>query len=117
MAGEVLAAATRWRIVMKKLVSTLILGGLVALGAIALQPSTVSADGTACFRTKFETKLTEDACQKGGQEAAKQAWKDWLATAKKTDASLSCKTCHTKLGPEFPLTADGLATYKKAGGK
>ena len=102
---------------MKKLVSTLILGALATVAAISLQTSPVNADGTACFRTKFETKMTEDACKKGGQEAAKTAWKEWVAEAKKADATLSCKTCHSKLGPEFPLTADGLATFKKHGGK
>ena len=103
---------------MKKLISTAILGGLAMLAAMALQTSVVSADApAACFRTKFETKMTEDACKKGGQEAAKTAWKEWVAEAKKTDATLTCKTCHSKMGPEFPIVAEAVATFKKHGGK
>lgn len=102
---------------MKHLSIALATCALACAAGVAFLASPVSAEGTACFRTKFETTLTKDACAKGGQEEAKKAWKDWTAEAKKADASLSCKSCHSKLGPEFPLTADGLSLFKKHGGK
>ncbi len=106
---------------MKKFTIPMLVIGAIALCGVAMSPLTATADddegGGKCFRTKFETKLTGDACAKGGQGEAKKAWKAWVAEAKKTEPTLACKACHTKLGPEFPLAADGLAHYKKLGGK
>lgn len=106
---------------MKKFTIPMLLVGAIALAGVAMSPIASAADddegGGKCFRTKFDTKLTADACAKGGQAEAKKAFKVWTAEAKKTDATISCKSCHTKLGPEFPLTADGLEKYKKLGGK
>jgi hypothetical protein len=77
-------------------------------------------DGGAgpCVAKKFETKLTEEACKKGGQKEAKKAWKEWQKATNKAnaDAELGCKSCHSKLAPEFPLKPDAMATYKKYGG-
>ncbi|MBI5607432.1 MAG: hypothetical protein HY902_00975 [Deltaproteobacteria bacterium] len=102
---------------MKKFAMFLALG-LVLVGAgLALQATDSRADAAPCVRTKFDTKLTEDACKKGGQEEAKKVWKAWVAEAKKTDATMACKTCHTNMAPKFDLTPDGLDKYKKAGGK
>lgn len=92
-----------------------------AVSALAALPLATAADeeaaGGKCFRTKFDTKMTGDACAKGGQSEAKKAWKAWVAEAKKTEDKLACKSCHTKMGPEFPLAADALEHYKKLGGK
>lgn len=106
----------------------MILSSLLALGlllsGLTLQLSTASAaddeeagGDAACVRTKFDTKMTEDACKKGGQKEAKKAWKAWQKEAKKAGVELSCKSCHTKLAPEFPLKPDALEQFKKAGGK
>ncbi len=106
---------------MNKFTISMLFVGAIALCGVAMSPLTATADddegGGKCFRTKFETKLGADACAKGGQGEAKKAFKAWTAEAKKTDATLSCKSCHSKMGPEFPLTADGLEKYKKLGGK
>ncbi len=104
---------------MKYLNSTWMKIALACAAGFALVSTTVIAQDTniPCVRTKFETKLTQDACGKAGQEEAKKAWKAWTAEAKKADASLSCKSCHSKLGPDYPLTADGLQQFKKLGGK
>ncbi len=106
---------------MNKFTISMLFVGAIALCGVAMSPLTATADddegGGKCFRTKFETKLGADSCAKGGQGEAKKAFKAWTAEAKKTDATLSCKSCHTKMGPEFPLTADGLEKYKKLGGK
>lgn len=106
---------------MKKFTIPMLLVGALTVFGVAMSPLSASADddegGGKCFRTKFDTKLAADACAKGGQGEAKKAFKAFTAEAKKTDATLTCKSCHTKLGPEFPLTADGLEKYKKLGGK
>lgn len=102
---------------MKKLALALVAPAVLTLSWLVLSPADVEAEGTACVRTKFDTKMTEEACKKGGAEEAKKAWKAWTAEAKKTEAGLACKTCHTKLAPDYPLTADGLEKYKKLGGK
>lgn len=107
---------------MKKFAISMLALGAIALCGVAVAPTSARADddeggGGKCFRTKFETKLAEDACKKGGQGEAKKAFKAWMNEAKKTDATLACKSCHSKMAPEFPLTADGLEKYKKLGGK
>lgn len=79
--------------------------------------STDAIAGKACARTTFETSLVADACKKGGQAEAKKVMKKWMKTAKKKDASVDCKTCHTKLAPSYPLKDDGLQRYKDLGGK
>lgn len=102
---------------MKKLSLAIVLGSVATLSWLALAPSAADAEGTACARAKFDTKMTEDACKKGGQEEAKKVWKAWVVEAKKTDATMSCKGCHSKLAPDYPVTTDGLDKYKKLGGK
>lgn len=73
--------------------------------------------GKECARKEFKTELVADACKKGGQSEAKKVMKKFLKAAKKKDSGLTCKSCHTKLSPSFDLEKDGLATYKKLGGK
>jgi hypothetical protein len=107
---------------MKKMMFSMLAVGAMALCGLAMSaPNAVAADddagGGKCFRTKFDTKLTGDACAKGGQGEAKKAWKAWVAEAKKTEPTLACKACHTKMGPEFPLEKDALDHFKKLGGK
>ncbi|MFN0248411.1 MAG: hypothetical protein ACKV2T_16080 [Kofleriaceae bacterium] len=66
----------------------------------------------ACARKDFKTTLIKEACQKGGQTAAKDAMKAFMKKAKLKD----CKACHTKLAPGYELKPDGLDKFKKAGG-
>ena len=73
--------------------------------------------GAACKRTTFDTKLVGDACKKGGQAEAKKAMKKFLKKAKKTEAGLECKSCHSKLAPKYELKPDGLEHFKNLGGK
>lgn len=102
---------------MKKLgLLALVLGFVGVVGAVTVSPQTADA-GAACKRTTFDTKLVKDACQAGGQAAAKKAMKGFLKKAKKQEASLECNSCHTKLAPNYPLTADGLQKYRDLGGK
>ncbi len=93
-----------------------VLGFVGIIGAVAISPQEADA-GKACARTTFETKLVKDSCQAGGQAAAKKAMKGWLKKAKKTQSSLECSSCHSKLAPNYPLKADGLQKYKDLGGK
>lgn len=90
------------------------IAGMVAAFSAAPQEAVA---GKACVRTKFETKLVADACQKGGQEEAKKVMKAWLKAAKKQEAKLDCKSCHTKLAPKYELTKDGLEKFQKLGGR
>jgi hypothetical protein len=72
-----------------------------------------------CARTEFKSALVKDACKAGGQKAAKKAMQKFMKAAKKANegTKITCKSCHTKPGGDFPLTADGLALFKKYGGK
>jgi hypothetical protein len=71
----------------------------------------------ACHRTTFDTKLVAAACEKGGQGAAKAAMKKFVRAAKKQEASLECKSCHTKLAPAYPLKDDALEHFRRLGGE
>lgn len=94
---------------------------ILALGLVVLGAGMAMADAPAapapCNRTKFETKMTEEACKKGGQEEAKKAFKAWLTEAKAKDATLTCKTCHANMAPKFDLNPDALKKFKDLGGK
>ncbi|MEC8023309.1 MAG: hypothetical protein VX223_05205 [Myxococcota bacterium] len=81
-----------------------------------------NAEVKPCARTEFKTKMVKDACAAGGQKAAKKALKTWMKANKaaykeKYGKSMTCKTCHTKFGGDFPLNADGVRLYKEFGGK
>ncbi len=80
-------------------------------------PTPTASAGASCQRSRFETQLVRDACAKGGQSGAKKAMKDWVKEAKKNHDGLECKSCHTSLGPKYELDEDGLALFRKLGGK
>lgn len=88
----------------------------IAFLSLASAPQSVEA-GPACAHAKQETKVVAEACKKGGQAEAKKAMKKFLSKAKQQDASLNCKSCHTSLAPKYELKPDGLAKFKKLGGK
>jgi hypothetical protein len=88
------------------------------LGIIAGATYTDEASAAKpCKRSRFDTKLVAEACQKGGQAEAKKVMKTFVKKAKKQDAKLECKSCHSKLAPGYDLKADGLQMYKDLGGK
>lgn len=93
----------------------LVLGFVGVLAGTTLSETADAAK--ACKRTKFETKLVEDACKKGGQSEAKKVMKAWVKDAKKKQSNLECKTCHSKLAPAYDLKPDGLEKFKDLGGK
>lgn len=77
--------------------------------------ATTLDDGDKCKRTTFKTALVKSACNKGAK-AAKKAMKAFVKKAKAaTGEKITCKTCHTsmKKADGYPLTKDGLATYKR----
>ena len=88
----------------------------IAFLSMASAPQSVEA-GSPCARTKFETKVVEQACKKGGQSEAKKQMKKFLSKAKQKESGLNCKSCHTSLSPKYELKPDGLAKFKKLGGK
>jgi len=91
---------------------------IVASLAIATLTSSTATAGdakaaTPCVHTDFKTDLVKQACEKGGQPAAKDAMK---AFNKEKNIN-SCNKCHSKLAPSYDLKPDALDQYKKLGGK
>ncbi len=85
---------------------------IAAIGFATLSPATAEA-GDACVRKEFKTEMVKQACKDGGADKAKEVMKAW----NKEKAIKSCNQCHTKLAPSYELKPDGLAQYKKLGGK
>jgi hypothetical protein len=104
---------------MKKLwVLSMAAGLALALGSgIASPAHEAAAKGDKpCARTKFKTKLVEEACKAGGQKAAKRAMKKFVKAVKKADGGdpdLACDSCHKDLAPDYPLAKDALKLFKK----
>jgi predicted Zn-dependent peptidase len=82
-----------------------------ALGAL-LVALPHSASATPCVRKEFKTQLVKSACERGGQEAAKDAMKAF----NKSNNIKSCNQCHAKLAPSYELKADGVEQFAKLGG-
>ena len=96
--------------------STLLVGILAGAFTFATVStvSTPSADAAdKCQRSDFKTEMVKQACEKGGQKAAKDAMKAWMKEKKLK----SCNQCHSKLAPTYELKADGVEQFKKLGGK
>ena len=79
----------------------------------ATMSSATAADAPACVHKDFKTVIAKEACEKGGQKAAKDAMKKFMKDAK----IKSCNQCHTKLAPSYELKKDAVDQFKKAGGK
>ncbi len=93
-----------------KIISTAAAAAVLILGSA---PVNESRAGDPCVNTNFQTTLTKDACAKGGQDEAKEAWKKFM----KQKNIKSCKVCHTKLAPSYDVTDDGLKQFRDMGGK
>lgn len=105
---------------MRKLSLAPVLGAIAALAttvALAVGAAPAGADAGPCKRTEFKTKAVKAACAKGGQEAAKADMKAFMSKAKAKQSDLTCKSCHSKLGPNYELKAEGMDLYTKLGGK
>jgi hypothetical protein len=83
------------------------------IAALGFATISSAADAPPCVHKEFKTSLAKDACEKGGQKAAKDAMKKFMKDAK----IKSCNQCHTKLAPNYELKKDGVDQFKKAGGK
>lgn len=97
--------------------SSTLLVGMIA-GALTFATvstvSTPSADAAEkCQRSDFKTEMVKQACEKGGQKAAKDAMKAWMKEKKLK----SCNQCHSKLAPTYELKPDAVEQFKKLGGK
>ncbi|MBP6837348.1 MAG: hypothetical protein KA190_08595 [Kofleriaceae bacterium] len=96
----------------------LILSSALALAFALVHASATSNAGAPCKRTKFETVAMKDACAKGGQAQAKAEMKKFMKAAKAANPKINgCPACHSKVGGDYPLKANGLQLYKDAGGK
>ena len=94
------------------LASFSVIAGALTFALITSTPSEVDA-ADACQHKEFKTKMVKEACEKGGQKAAKDAMKVWMKEKKLK----SCNQCHTKLAPTYELKKDGLEQFKKLGGE
>lgn len=99
---------------MKATLWTSLLCTALLVGGVSLH---VARAGEPCSRTKFDTKLVADACAAGGMATAKDVMKKWVKENKSKQAGLECASCHSKMAPTYDLKPDGLATFKKLGGK
>ena len=86
---------------------------LVPLALVVIGLAATHADAGPCARKDFKTSLVKSACEKGGQDAAKDAMKAFS----KDKGIKSCNQCHAKLAPTYELKADGLEQFAKAGGQ
>lgn len=93
--------------------STVFIGTIV--GALTFASLTTgSADaGPSCQQKTFKTELVKQACETGGQKAAKDAMKTWMKEKKLK----SCNKCHSKLAPTYALKPDAVEQFAKLGGK
>lgn len=88
--------------------------GTLAFAAVTTPEASA---GKPCATAKFRTKMAEAACKKGGQDEAKKQMKAFLKEAKKKNASVTCNSCHSKIGGDYPLKKDGLKLFTEYGGK
>jgi hypothetical protein len=98
----------------------------VALGlGLVAYPGDSHSSSAACRAKIFHTRLVNDACARGGQAAAKAAMKRFMADAAKKQSAkklgrpqsgLTCNSCHVRLAPDYPLTANGLTLFRSLGG-
>ena len=94
------------------LASFSVIAGALSFALITSTPREVDA-ADACQHKEFKTKMVKEACEKGGQKAAKDAMKAWMKEKKLK----SCNQCHTKLAPTYELKKDGLEQFEKLGGE
>jgi len=89
------------------------LAGILTFGAVSTVSTPTADAADKCQRSDFKTELVKQACEKGGQKAAKDAMKVWMKEKKLK----SCNQCHSKLAPTYELKADAVEQFKKLGGK
>lgn len=85
-------------------------------GVLTFATVSASAEDSAmvpCVHTDFKTELVKQACEKGGQAAAKTAMKSFMKEKK----IKTCNQCHAKLAPKYELKKDALDQFQKVGGK
>ena len=95
---------------------SLIAAFVCTLTIVGLSSNEASA-GKACMHKKLESKMLIDACKKGGQDEAKKVMKTFLKEGKKKKADLTCNSCHSKVGGDYPLKPDAGKLFAELGGK
>lgn len=84
-----------------------------ALTFASMSSSTADKAVNNCVSKTYKTELVKNACETGGQKAAKAA----MQAFNKEKKIKSCNKCHSKLAPKYPLKADAVEQFKKLGGK
>ena len=79
-----------------------------------LSTTSQAKEVTPCVRTSFKLPFVKEACAKGGQKAVGKTWKAFIKKAKAaTGEKINCKSCHTKMKPDYQLKSDAYATYER----
>jgi predicted Zn-dependent peptidase len=84
----------------------------VLVAALLLVAFSSRSEAAPCVRKTFQTQLVKEACEKGGQDAAKAA----MQAFSKQHNIKTCNGCHTTLSPTYNLKPDGVAQFTKLGG-
>ena len=94
-------------------------GGLMLVLPITALAEEEPAAPPPC-QGKMALGLIKSACKKGGQPHAKKVMKGFVKRQKKKRKNagvkgfrLTCKTCHTKVGGAYPITADAVAKFNE----
>jgi len=92
---------------------------LLGLSLIAV-PSLVLGDDAAPCVGKQSLPMVKKACAAGGQKAAAKAMKNWVKRVKKArkaagemDFKFTCKSCHAKMKPDYPIKDSAKETFKR----
>jgi hypothetical protein len=84
-----------------------------AAAAAAAEPATPAYDGpNPCKTVRFSVPRVEEACGRGGRQAAKGVMKDAIGKALAAGASLKCGDCHAEQ-KDYTLKKDAVAQLKK----
>ena len=99
---------------------TLIIGAIALALTLLAGPSLVLGEDAAPCVGKQSIPLVKKACEAGGQKAAGKAMKNWVKRVKKarkaageTDFKMNCKSCHTKMKPDYPIKDSAKETFKR----
>jgi hypothetical protein len=70
---------------------------VIAAAGIWVGGSAQADDAKPCVNTKFKFPKVKEACDSGGQKAAKALMKKAVKKMKADGKDVNCKSCHTEL--------------------
>ena len=79
---------------------------------VTKKPAPLPPGVAPCVRKSFRTGQVRAVCRKG-QKSAKRWMQRYVRRWKKTlGIKVTCKSCHTALGPNYPLKSNGLRLFR-----